>query len=99
MISPEQFEHHGIRHPVHHLREGSSCLAAGVAFGAFKDKVQDPHTSFAHGCGIKGDNKSVGSPVPAARANPPLKDVSLRHGLEGDGWVGCLKGTAIVQCL
>src|SRR6266404_5915359 len=24
VISPEQFEHHGIRHPVHHLREGSS---------------------------------------------------------------------------
>src|SRR5882724_6928326 len=41
VISPEQFEHHGIRHPVHHLREGRSCLAAGVAFGEFKDQVLD----------------------------------------------------------
>ena len=99
MISPEQFEHHGIRHPVHHLREGSSCLAAGVAFGEFKDQVLDRLTSYAHGSVIKGDNNSVESPVPAALENQPLKDVSLRHGLEGDGWVGCLKGTAIVQCL
>src|SRR5260370_38642289 len=78
VISPEQFEHHGIRHPVHHLREGSSCLAAGVAFGEFKDQVLNRLTSYANASVIKGDTKPAESRLPAPLENPPCQQLSLR---------------------